>query len=121
MGWISDLCAKFRKKPRLVDNAGAEKLVEVLTEQVCGWFETPIQKPPRIVVYSNAKAPSAYYSLTDDTITVYGTDNVTTAILAHEVAHAVVLRLDGKITPRMHEILAGYAEFEVRKALPDGK
>lgn len=109
----------FSKKPKPVDSpSGLDKTVELLTEQCCAWLEAPIQKPPRVVVFeTTGKAKAVYNSLTD-VVAVYGKDNVTDAILAHEIAHAVVLRHIAQhtlLTPKMHEILAGYAEFQVMK------
>jgi hypothetical protein len=98
---------------------GTEKLVEMITDQCCAWFEIPIVTPPKVVVFADKKKPEATYDSKTDTVSVYGEENATVAILAHEVAHAVVCRCEGKLSPRMHEILAGYAEFKVRKAFPE--
>ena len=106
----------FKPKQALKTTPGADKLVEMLTEQCCNWFEVPHQVPPKLVVFK-ANNKTAIYDVRTDTIWVYGDNNVTAEILAHEVAHAVVLKYGG-ISPRMHEILAGYAEFEVRKVFP---
>ena len=106
----------FKPKAKVLPN-GADKLVEMLTEQVCNWFEVPHQTPPKVVVFE-ASSKTAIYDVRTDTIWVYGNNNVTPEILAHEVAHAVAIKCNGHLSPRMYEILCGYAEFEVRKVFP---
>jgi hypothetical protein len=113
MSWISSWYKKLF--PRPIEVTGTEKLVAMLTEQVCNWFETLPQEPPKVVVYAEAKSPVAIYNYNKDTIFVYGTENVTPEILAHEVAHAVICGIQGSITPKMQEILAGYAEYKIRQ------
>lgn len=94
--------------------SGLDILAQAMTDQVCGWFDIPPQRAPEIVVLNDEGEFKAKFFPADYVIHIYGSFHVQDGILAHEIAHAVISRY-GKITPRMHEILAGYAEFKITK------
>ena len=58
----------------------------------------------------------ANYVPSADIIIVYGEENMTDKVLAHEMAHAV-LKNYRDLTTEMQEILAGYCEFKITKVL----
>ena len=109
---------KLLNKPKPVVKTGTEEVVKMLVEQCCAWYEIPIQTVPEVIVYENATETKAIYDYRADTIFVYGLGNANPGVLAHEVAHAVIHK-HGKISPRMHEILAGYAEYKITKVFKD--
>ena len=61
------------------------------------------------------KTFSGTYSI-DENIIYLADGRITDGVLAHELAHATITTYAVySLTSRMQEILAGYAEFEVRK------
>ena len=100
-------------KPKQKKQVGIEVTAQAMTDQICNWLDIPPQQAPEIVVFEGAEKQSKYFPKTH-TIHIFSPGPVRDGLLAHEIAHAVVQKY-GKVSPRMHEILAGYAEFKVTK------
>jgi len=92
---------------------GEELIVSMYVEQVCSLFDIPIQKPPKVIVVAEKNNKIAEYEYLNDTIYIYGKENVTSGIVAHELTHAVIYKY-GQINVKMYEILAGYAEYKLK-------
>lgn len=102
----------FKPKPKPVPK-GIDITAQAMTDQVCNWFDIPPQKSPEIVVFEGDEKRSKYFPSTH-VIHIYSPGSIRDGLLAHEIAHAVVHK-HGKLSERMHEILAGYAEFKITK------
>ena len=107
--WFTNL---FKSKPP----TGEELTVTMYVEQVCNLFDIPIQKSPKVVIVEAPNKKIAEYEYLNDTIYIYGRDNVRSGVVAHELAHAVIHKY-GQISVKMHEILAGYAEYKLKDLL----
>ena len=104
--WFTNL---FKSKPP----TGEELTVTMYVEQVCNLFDIPIQKSPKVIVVAEKNNKIAEYEYLNDTVYIYGKANITSGVVAHEIAHSII-RKYGQINVKMHEILAGYAEYKLK-------
>jgi len=104
--WFTNI---FKSKPP----TGEELIVSMYVEQVCNLFDIPIQKSPKVIVVDESNKKIAEYTYLNDTIYIYGKNNVNSGVVAHELAHAVIHKY-GLISVKMHEILAGWAEYKLK-------
>lgn len=109
--WFTGLF-KLKSKPR----TGEELIVDLYVEQVCSLFSIPLQSSPKVIIVDEVSTKIAQYESVSDTIFIYGNKNVTSGVVAHEIAHSVFYKY-GFINVKMSEILAGYAEYKLKDLL----